>query len=110
MIFDSEGTTTIITQEEASIIELVKKLEVLYERFKNDNVIVSLTSLNKIPLEHIVEFLHISKKHRKAKHSFVIVTDKVNLDDIPSEIIVVPTLQEAHDIIEMEEIERDLGF
>jgi hypothetical protein len=23
---------------------------------------------------------------------------------------VVPSLQEAHDIIEMEEIERDLGF
>jgi len=110
MIFDSEGTTTIITQETASIIEFVKKLEVLYGRFKNDNVIVSLTSLNKIPSEHIVEFLDISKKHRKAKHSFVIVTDKVNLDNIPNEIIVVPTLQEAHDIIEMEEIERDLGF
>lgn len=110
MIFDSEGTTTIITQETASIVEFVKKLEALYDRFKNDNVIVSLTSLNKIPSELIVEFLDISKKHRKAKHSFVILTDKVNLDDIPNEIIVVPTLQEAHDIIEMEEIERDLGF
>jgi len=110
MIFDTEGTTTIITQEKTSVVELVKKLEVLYDRFKNDNVIVSLTSLNKIPLEHIVEFLQISNKHRKSKHSFVIVTDKVNLDDIPNQIIVVPTLQEAHDIIEMEEIERDLGL
>jgi hypothetical protein len=110
MIFDTDGTTTIITQEKASVIELVKKLEVLYERFKNDNLIVSLTSLNKIPLEDIVEFLLISNKHRKAKHSFVIVTDKVNLDEMPDEIVVVPTLQEAYDIIEMEEIERDLGF
>jgi hypothetical protein len=82
----------------------------LYERFKNDNLIVNLTSLNKIPLEDIVEFLLISNKHRKAKHSFVIVTDKVNLDEMPDEIVVVPTLQEAYDIIEMEEIERDLGF
>jgi len=110
MIFDTDGTTTIITQEKASVIELVKKLEVLYERFKNDNLIVSLTSLSKIPLEDIVEFLQISNKHRKAKHSFVIVTDKANLDEMPDEIIVVPTLQEAYDIIEMEEIERDLGF
>jgi len=110
MIFDTEGNITIITQEKASIIELVKKLEVLYERFKNDNVIISLTSLNKIPLEQIVEFLQISNKHRKAKHSFVIVTDKVDLDEMPDEIIVVPTLQEAYDIIEMEEMERDLGF
>jgi hypothetical protein len=110
MIFDTDGTTTIITQEKTSVIELVKKLEVLYERYKNDNLIVSLTSLNKIPLEHIVEFLQISNKHRKAKHSFVIVTDKVNLDKMPDEIVVVPTMQEAYDIIEMEEIERDLGF
>jgi hypothetical protein len=110
MIFDTDGTTTIITQEKTSVIELVKKLEVLYERYKNDNLIVSLTSLNKIPLEHIVEFLQISNKHRKAKHSFVIVTDKADLDEMPDEIIVVPTMQEAYDIIEMEEIERDLGF
>lgn len=110
MIFDTDGTITIITQEKSSVIELVKKLEVLYERYKNDNLIVCLTSLNKIPLEHIVEFIQISNKHRKAKHSFVIVTDKANLDEMPDEIIVVPTLQEAYDIIEMEEIERDLGF
>jgi hypothetical protein len=110
MIFDTEGTTTIITQEKASVIELVKKLEVLYERFKNDNVIINLTSLNKIPVEDIVEFLHISNTHRKTKHSFVIVTDQVDLEKIPNEIVVVPTLQEAYDIIEMDEIERDLGF
>ena len=110
MIFDTDGNTTIITQEKASTLELVKKLEVLYERFKNDNLIVNLTSLKKIPSGQIVEFLQISNKHRKAKHSFVIVTDKVELDEMPDEIVVVPTLQEAYDIIEMEEIERDLGF
>ncbi|MEG1239581.1 MAG: ribonuclease Z, partial [Flavobacterium sp.] len=31
-------------------------------------------------------------------------------DEVSEEIIVVPTLQEGFDIIEMEEIERDLGF
>jgi hypothetical protein len=29
---------------------------------------------------------------------------------LPKEIIVVPTLQEAEDMIEMEEIERELEF
>jgi len=110
MIFDTEGNTTIITQESTSSKELVKKLEAYYEKFKNDNVILCLTSLNKIPLENILDFLVISNKHRKAKHSFVIVTDKVDLDEMPDEIIIVPTLQEAYDIIEMDEIERDLGF
>ncbi|WP_452228405.1 ribonuclease Z [Lacinutrix sp. MEBiC02404] len=110
MIFDTEENITIITQEKASTIELVKKLNVLYERFKNDNIIVNLTSLKPITLENIVEFLQISNTHRKAKKSFVIVTDKINLSETPDEIIVVPTLQEAHDVIEMEEIERDLGI
>lgn len=110
MIFDKNGNTSIITQEKASVIELVKKINVLYERFKNDNIIVNLTTLNQVTLSDIVEFLQLSNTHRKAKHSFVIVTDKANLNETPDEIVVVPTLQEAYDIIEMEDIERDLGF
>ena len=110
MIFDKDGNISIITQEKASIIELVKKLEVLYNRFKNDNVIICLTSLKTVPLSDIVEFLQISNRHRKTNHSFVIVTNKIDLAETPDEIVVVPTLQEAYDIIAMEEMERDLGF
>ncbi len=110
MIFDKNGNTSIITQEKESIIELVKKLEVLYERFKHNNVVINLSTLNKVSIQDIAEFLQISNTHRKAKHSFVIVSSKTNLDETPDEIIVVPTLQEAFDIIEMEVMERDLGF
>ncbi|MBO6607268.1 ribonuclease Z [Psychroserpens sp.] len=110
MIFDKNGNITIITQENESTVELVKKIEVLYERYKNNNIIVNLTSLEKVHLSEIVEFLQISNTHRKARHSFVIVTSRIDLDETPDEIVVVPTLQEAYDIIEMEEIERDLGF
>ncbi|HLV39057.1 ribonuclease Z [Xanthomarina sp.] len=110
MIIDKEGNITTITQQKTSVIELVKKLDVVYKRYENDNIIVSLTSLKPLVLQEISEFLQISNTHRKSKHSFVIVSDKVNLDDMPDEIVVVPTMQEAYDVIEMEEIERDLGF
>lgn len=110
MIIDKDGNITIITQEKTSVVELVKKLDVIYNRFKNDNIIISLTSLRLIALNEIIEFLQLSNLHRKSKHSFVIVSDKVNLDEMPDEIVVVPTMQEAYDIIEMEEMERDLGF
>ncbi|MCK0109855.1 ribonuclease Z [Flavobacteriaceae bacterium S0825] len=110
MIFDKDGNISIITQEKASIVELVKKLQIIYSRFKNDNIIINLTTLKPLSAEDVIEFLQISNQHRKAKHSFVIVTDKINSDHIPDELIIVPTLQEAYDIIEMEEIERDLGF
>jgi hypothetical protein len=110
MIFDRDGNISIITQESASITELAKKLQVLYNRFKNDNIIVNLTSLRPLISQDVIEFLQISNQHRKAKHSFIIVTNKVNVDDMPDELVVVPTLHEAYDVIEMEEIERDLGF
>ncbi len=108
MILDQNGNTSIVTQEKATIIELVKKLQALYPKFKNNNIIVVLTTLNKISEQDIVEFLDISNTHRTSEQSFVIVTDKVDIMDVPYEIIVVPTLQEAYDIIEMEELERDL--
>ncbi|MFI1773621.1 ribonuclease Z [Thalassobellus citreus] len=110
MIIDKNGNTSIITQEKATVIELVKKLQTLYPKFKNDNIIVMLTSLNKLNNKDIAEFLQISNIHREENHTFVIVSDNVDLDTIPDEIILVPTLQEAYDIIEMEDIERDLGL
>ncbi|WP_445730856.1 ribonuclease Z [Mariniflexile sp.] len=110
MIIDQDGTISIITQEKATVVELVKKIQELYPKFKNNNIIVALTSLRKINLEDIIEFLELSNTHRATKHSFVIVSDKMDLDSVPDEIVVVPTIQEAYDIIEMEEMERDLGI
>ncbi len=110
MIIDKNGNITVITQETFTTIELVKKMEALYPKFKNDNIIVVLTSLAKIGNKEIVEFLNISNMHRRLKQSFVIVSDKIDLDEAPEELIVVPTQQEAYDIVEMEEMERDLGF
>lgn len=110
MIIDQDGNISIITQEKATVVELVKKIQALYPKFKNDNIIVSLTTLSHISLQDVIEFLDLSNMHRASKHSFVIVTDKTNFDETPDELIVVPTIQEAYDIIEMEEMERDLGF
>ncbi|WMI65000.1 ribonuclease Z [Aestuariibaculum sp. YM273] len=110
MIIDQDGNISIITQEKATLPELVKKLQALYPKFKNSNIIVILSTLKTLGVQDIVEFLEISNTHRGSKHSFVIVTDKIDLDETPDEIVVVPTTQEAYDIIEMEEMERDLGF
>ena len=110
MIIDQEENVSIITQEKATIVELVKKLEALYPRFEKHNIIIKLSSLGKITLQDVTEFLRLSNKHRKAKNSFVIVTNALNANETPDEVIVVPTLKEAFDVIEMEDMERDLGF
>jgi hypothetical protein len=110
MIIDQNGNISIITQEKSTIVELIKKLQSIYPKFKNNNIIIVLTTLNKLGLNDIIEFLQLSNMHRANKQSFVIVSNTIELDIVPDEIVVVATTQEAYDIIEMEEMERDLGF
>ena len=57
-----------------------------------------------------MEFLELSRDHRSAKKSFVIVTNTVSFNDVNEELVVTPTIEEAYDVIEMEDIERDLDF
>ena len=110
MIFAREGNTTTILQENITLREFVKNLKRAYPKLKKDHLIINLFSFAQLGTGELLEFLDLSNQHRGANKSFVLVTNKVNYDDIPDEICVVPTLQEARDIIEMEDIERDLGL
>lgn len=110
MIFDKDGTTTIVFQENISLPKFLENLNGGYAKIKNDNLIINLFSFSRLTAGDVLEFLEISNTHRAADKSFVLVTNKVSYDEVPEEILVVPTLQEARDIIEMEEIERDLGI
>lgn len=101
----------ILEDEENDLEKFSSFLEFqISKKFKGQNVVVDLNSNNDLHLDSLLFFLKISNLHRSTKHSFVIVNDSINPDDIPTEIVVVPTLQEAEDIIEMEAIERELGF
>lgn len=110
MIFDKEGTTTIVSQENISLSIFLKNLNEGYHTIKNDNIIVNLFSFKKLSSNDILEFLEISNQHRAHKKSFIVVTHVVSYDDVPDEIAIAPSIQEARDIIEMEEIERDLDI
>ena len=110
MIFDKEGNTTIVLQERISLQVFLKNLYKAYPRIKKDNIILNLFSFSKLTANDILEFLQLSNTHRGKKKSFVLVTNKVSYEDVPEEMCVVPTIQEAKDIIEMEEIERDLDL
>ncbi len=108
MIFDKVSNTTIVFQENISLKKFVENLLGAYSSIQNDNIIVNLFSFSKLSTGDVLEFFQLSESHKKKKKSFVLVSDKVSFNELPHEIIVVPTLQEAKDIIEMEEIERDL--
>lgn len=110
MIFDKTGNATIVYQENISLRNFVENLNKSYNNIKKEHLIINLFSFSEITSNDILEFLQLSNKHRAANKSFVLVTNKVEYDEVPDEICLVPTLQEAKDIIEMEEIERDLDL
>ena len=99
-----------VFQENISLATFLSNLNTAYPNIKHDNIIVNLFSFSKLTANDVLEFLQLSNLHRSSKKSFVLVTDKVSYDEVPEEICVVPTIQEAKDIIEMEEIERDLDL
>jgi len=78
--------------------------------FKNVNVILDFSNTINIDLNKILLFSQLSETHRNNNKSFVIVCQGIEFDKIPDEIVAVPTFKEAEDIIEIEDIERDLGF
>jgi hypothetical protein len=110
MKVDQKGHTTIIKDTQGDVNSFLEKVTNEYGSFKNKNLILDISNDKNIELDHIISFLFLSNKHRKAKKSFVIVVSDFDFNEVPDEMIVVPTVLEAHDIIEMEEIERDLGF
>ena len=78
--------------------------------FKNINIILDFSEIINIDLNKILLFSQLSETHRNNNRSFVIVCKGIEFDKIPDEIVAVPTFKEAEDIIEIENIERDLGI
>ena len=82
--------------------ELNQLIEKLLVSDFNFNIIINLDNLNDITfLAKIYNLLDLLKKNKK---SLVVVSS----DLIDKQVNVVPTLSEAYDIIELEEIEGDL--
>ena len=82
--------------------ELNQLIEKLLASDFNYNIIINLDNLNDINfLIKIYNLLDLLKKNKK---SLVVVSSYL----IDKQVNVVPTLSEAYDIIELEEIERDL--
>ncbi len=110
MKVEQKGHTTIIRDTLGQTAEFLMKVTHEHNTYKNSNLILDLTHDKNLSLEDVKSFSELIKLHKKQKKSIVLVADSVNFNAVPKTIILVPTLLEAHDIIEMEEIERDLGF
>lgn len=109
MKVETKGHTTTIKDTQSDLTAFVMKVSHEYKTFEKHNIIIDLLMHKDLSVKEINMLLPLSKMHTKAKKSFVIVAN-ADFNSVSQQLVLVPTLLEAHDIIEMEEIERDLGF
>jgi hypothetical protein len=100
----------LIVNENEPLTEFASKLTKHHSELNEENIVVDLRDQKNVSAEHLLAFLEISNVHRNLNKSFVLVNDAVGIDELPEELVVVPTLQEAEDMVQMDEIQRDLGF
>ncbi|TQI70613.1 hypothetical protein JM79_1533 [Gramella sp. Hel_I_59] len=100
----------LISAEDAGLTDFTSELTKHHHDFNSSNIVVDLSKHKNLENQQLLAFLEISNLHRAENKSFVIVTDALGIDELPEELVVVPTLQEAEDMIQMDEIQRDLGF
>lgn len=110
MKIEHKDNYIILRDEKEDVEDFASYLTRTQDQFKDQNVVIDIQKYGELTLDQLLKFLKLSFTHRKGKKSLVVVNDTINIDAVPEEIHVVPTLQEAEDLIGLEEIERDLGF
>ena len=110
MKFELKGHTALVCESQPTTAGFLKSFDDLYPEIKSKNIIISLLDFQSLDLFFFDRLIKISKVHQKAKRSFVIVSLKSIPDSIDEDLICVPTHKEAYDLIEIEEMQRDLGI
>lgn len=108
MIIEKKENYTLISSDENSFSEFITTFLKEEKSLKKENLILQISNKINTKIEEFLLFLNSLKKKKNA--SLVIVCSNLNIDDLPDNFNIVPTLTEAEDIIEMEAIERELGF
>jgi hypothetical protein len=106
MIIEKKENYTLISSDENSFSNFYASFLKKQKEFEKEHLVVQISDNIIITKEDFLLFLEYCNK----KTSFVIVNHFEYIDDLPENLNVVPTLIEAEDILEMEAIERALGF
>ena len=101
---------TLISSDEDSFKEFQKSVFKKINDFDKNHLILQISEELSIDKKDFLLFLKIAEQKKENGTSFVVLNASVNADDFAESLNIVPTLQEAEDILEMDTIERELGF
>ena len=110
MQIEKKETFTIIATDENSFSEFYNSFLSEEKKRQKENIIIQVSSNINITNEDFLLFLNIAEQKKVNGTSFVVIYTNIDVDNFPDNFNIVPTLQEAKDVIEMEAMERELGF
>ncbi len=110
MKISQNDSYTLISSTENSFTEFINALQAEKLDVAKNHTVLELSENLNTTVNDLSLLLDIATDYRANGMSFVVICTEIDIDEIPDELNVVPTLHEAEDVLEMEAIERDLGF
>ncbi|MCG1037012.1 hypothetical protein [Polaribacter sargassicola] len=110
MQIDKKETYTLINSDENSFSDFYNSFLIEEKKLTKEHLIIHISNNINISNEEFLLFLNIAEEKKQNGTSFVVIYNNINIDDFPENFNITPTLQEAIDIIDMENMERELGF
>lgn len=110
MLITKRKKYTLISSDEKSFSDFFSSFLSKKNDFEHEHLVVLISDTIIASDKDLMLFLDFSKKKKENGTSFVIVNSSINIDDFPESFNIVPTIIEAEDILDMEEIERALDF
>ncbi|WP_026777137.1 hypothetical protein [Polaribacter sp. Hel_I_88] len=110
MNIENKESYILISSDENTFSEFYALFLEKVADYKENHIIVQISDKTKATKEDFLLFLDIANQKKEDKTSFIIIANAFNMDDFPENFNIVPTLIEAEDVLEMENMERELGF
>ncbi|MFL2572320.1 MAG: ribonuclease Z [Flavobacteriaceae bacterium] len=112
MKISQHHNTTVFSWEDSDPtgIDFIKIIQAQFKKMHHNNIVIDLSAIKSLKLKHDLEFSDLNTYNKEQVLKSFVVVGTMSVSQLPGDIDTAPTLQEALDIIEMEEIERDLGY
>ncbi|MGJ8744728.1 hypothetical protein [Polaribacter sp.] len=110
MIVEKKENYFLISSDENVFKDFYNSFLKIEKEYELVHVVLQISDNMSYTKEDVLLFLNLSNKKKELATSFVLIQTLLDVDDFPETLTIVPTLQEAEDVLEMEAMERELGF
>ena len=110
MNFNLDNNTVIVNFNDIVKEDFFVFFNTIYKKIMDKNVIIDFGEKNIFNDSFLGKLSNLSISHQNLNLSFVIVSSLLNSESIPESLVLSPTLNEAKDLIEMDEIQRNIGL